>query len=163
MTQDQTAESPAGDDFGTIMKKAADGIQSAVKSGVAPPEAVNSVVRAAVRGALGGGDVAVGVKAILMGAIRGTGQKQDAALASLEVVARAVVRQTVELNGNVAAASKGLLQGASACARQIGVDLPKAVDATRAAAVAEAETLGSVAAEKVVQGFTADAGVPAPH
>jgi len=73
------------DVFATILETVTSGISSAAKesglAGAALLGAVTEVVKSAARGAVGmGSDLVPGTKAIVMGVVRGTGEKGDAAL-----------------------------------------------------------------------------------
>ena len=136
--------------FAAILKSVIDGIAYAGKAGVSVPEAVGFGVRAAVRRALDvGGNLVVGTKAIVMGVIRGTGEREAAALLTLSNAARAVIGQTADLNGDLGAAARGLVLGAVASAEHMGVTPSKAAVAAHGAAIDEAERLGPDAAVEV--------------
>lgn len=140
--------------FGAILKSVTDGIAGAGKAGVPVPEAVGFGVRAAVRRALEvGGNLGVGTKAIVMGVIRGTGEREAAALRTLSHAARAVIGQTAALSGDLRAATRGLVLGALASADHMGVTPSKAAVAARGAAIDEAERLGPGAAIEVRGAF----------
>ncbi len=151
-----------GDVFGTIVKTVSDGITSAAKgtgkAGASVLEAVSNVVRTAVRGSLGvGSDLVVGTKAIVVGVFRGTGEKEEAALKTLSHTARTIIRQTADNNGDVGAAATGLVAGAVASAKQIGVDPAKVASAAGSAAIEEADRISAVAGEKVRSALKKDA------
>lgn len=153
----------AGDVFSTIMKAVSEGVSSAAKgtgkAGVSVVEAVGSVVRATVRESLGaGGDFLVGSKAVVMGVIRGTCEKEELALNTLSHTARTVIRQTAEMNGDVGAAATGLVLGAIAGAEYMRVTPSKAASAVRTAAIKEGDRNGLVAAEKVRTALRKDIG-----
>jgi hypothetical protein len=140
--------------FGAIMKSVSEGVATACqgteKTGVTVFEAVSLIVRSALRGATGAGsDFIMGTKAIMMGVIWGTGEKESAALKLLSHAARSVVRQTAVMHGDVGDAVTGLVRGAIAGADRIGVEPAKAAWAVSGAAIEEAYRISSVAADRV--------------
>ena len=142
------------DGFGTIMKAVSDGIARTAKSAgpvaLTGPEAIGAVVRGALRGSLGvAPNALVGTKAIVMGVLRGTDEEGDAALVTLSHAARAILRQTAEMRGDMGAAARGVILGAISSARHMRVYPPRAASAARQAVLDEAGRIGSEAAERV--------------
>ena len=140
--------------FGTIMKSVSESIASAAKgtgtSGISVLESISSIVRTALRGSSGvGSDFIMRTKAIMMGVIRSTGEKENAALKILSHTARTVIRQTAAMKGDVGAAVTGLVRGTLAGAEYLGVDPAKAAWAVSGAAIEEAYVFGSLAAARV--------------
>jgi uncharacterized Zn finger protein len=142
-----------GDFFGTTLKSVYEGISSARsgdKTGVSVLEAVTSVVRPVVRDSHApGASVVEGSKAIVLGVLKGTGEKDKAALKTLSHTVRTVIRETAHLNGDVAGAASGLVLGAIESTHLTGVDASSAVSAVSRAAMEEADQIGASAAEKV--------------
>lgn len=146
----------AGDIFGTTLQTVYEGVSSAAKggdkTGVSVHEAVSSVVRPVVRDSLAtasGNHVVEGTKAIVVGVLRGTGEKDQAALKTLSHTVRTVIRETAQLNGDVAGAASGLILGAIEITNLTGVDPVMAVSTVSRAAIEEADQIGASAAEKV--------------
>src|SRR5205823_5826457 len=89
-------------------------------------------------------------KAIMMGVVRGTGLTSEAALQILSHAAKIVIRQTADRNGNLAVAIKGIVLGAIASARPMGVETAKAASTAAQGALEGAAEAGSVTVERVL-------------
>lgn len=144
----------SGDIFSKIVEKVSGGINGTAngfgKAGVSGIEAVTAVVQEAVREAIGAGtDLAWGAKAIVVGVLRATGEKEDVALKTLSQTARTVIRQSAKMEGDLAASAKGLVLGSIASAKDMGVDRGIAASAAAQGALEGAEEAGSLAADKV--------------
>ena len=143
-----------GDLFSKIVESVSAGIASTAnglgKAGVSAVETITAVVQKALREAAEGGtDLAWGDKAIMVGSLRATGEKQDVALKTHSCTARSVIRQTAGIGGDLAASVKGLVLGAIASAKDMGVDRGNAASAAAQGALEGAEEAGSVAIETV--------------
>ena len=145
-----------GDVFGTTLQTVYEGVASAArgghKSGISVLEAVSSVVRPVVRESLAsasGASAVEGSKAIVLGVLRGTGEKDQAALKTLSHTVRTVIRETAQLNGDVAGVASGLVLGAIESTKLTGVEPSRAVSEVTRAAIEEADQIGASAAEKV--------------
>ena len=151
-----------GDAFGTIMKTVADGVVRAArgtgKAGISVPEAVTCVVRHAMQGSLDGSDLVTRAKAIVMGVIRGTGEKEDVALKTLSHAAHSIIHQTAGMTGDIAAAATGVVLGAIASAAHMGVAPLRAAAAARGAVIEEAERLVPAEAVRVRRALVKDVG-----
>ncbi len=114
--------------------------------------AVSEVVAAAARSAVeAGGDLIPGAKAIIMGVVRGAGARNEAALKILSRAARIVIHHTADRNGNLAAAVKGVILGAIASARTMGVDASRAASTAAQGGLEGARAAGSVTVERVLR------------
>ena len=143
------------DVFATVLKTVTSGITSAAKgtepAGAALLGAVTEVVKSAVQEAVKiGSDLVPGTKAIIMGVVRGTGEKSEAGLKVLSHAAKTVIRQTADVGGDLAAATKGLVLGAIASAKNMGVDSAKAASTAALGALQGAKEAGSVTVERVL-------------
>ena len=153
----------AGDVFATTVKSVSDGIALATKeTGKAGPlalEAVTTVVQTSVRGGLGiGGNPTLGAKAIIVGVLHGIGAREAAGLKALSHTSRAVIRITAQLGGDLSASVKGLILGAIASARDLGVDRAQAATSAAQGALEGADEAGSDAAEVVRKALKEDIG-----
>lgn len=153
----------AGDLFARTVKSVCDGIAPAAKEtgndGLRVLEAVTGVVQSSVRGAVGsGGNLVLGAKAIVVGVLRGTREKEEAALKTLSHASRTVILQAAQLSGDLSAAVKGLILGAIASARDVGVDRAKTASSAAQGALEGAEEAGSVAAETVRKALREEIG-----
>lgn len=149
--------------FGKVLTTVSDGVASAArgagKAGSSMMEAVRNVTRTAMRGSWSAGrDFLVGAKAIVMGVVRGTKAREDEALGTLSQTARAVILEASDMNGDVAAAATGLVLGAIASARKMGVMPAKAADAARRAAIQEADRIGPTVSVQVRAAMAKDIG-----
>ncbi len=125
-------------------------VNTEVLKGASPVHVpITEDVRHAVSEALGARDLAIGTKAIVMAILRGTGETGTAAMTTLSQTARAVVRHTSEMHGDVGESTKGLVLGAIASAKTTGVERPQAATAAGRAAIAEAELIGAAAVARV--------------
>ena len=166
MTTEEKRESPvpgAGDVFATTVKSVSDGIALATKEtgkdGPLAIEAVTGVVQSSVRGGLGvGGNQTLGAKAIVVGVLRGTGGKAENGLKTLSHTSRAVIRITAQLGGDLSASVKGLILGAIASARDLGVDRAQTASSAAQGALEGADEAGSVATEEVRKALKEDIG-----
>ena len=157
MTEEKNNDAVPGirDVFATVLETVTGEISTVTKdlglSGASLLEAVAGVVKSGVRGAVGmGSDLVPGAKAIVMGVLRGTGAKEEAALKLLSHAAKTVIRHTADMGGDLAAATKGLVLGAIASAKSIGVDNAKAAATAAQGAFDGAAEAGSVTAERVL-------------
>jgi len=153
----------AGDVFATTVKSVSDGIALATKEtgkdGPLALEAVTGVVQSSVRGGLGvGGNQTLGAKAIVVGVLRGTGGKAETGLKTLSHTSRAVIRITAQLGGDLSASVKGLILGAIASARDLGVDRAQTATSAAQGALEGADEAGSVAIEEVRKALKDDIG-----
>ena len=144
----------AGDVFATILKTVSGGIAQAgvgtEKVGALFFEAVADVVQKALSGAVGMGDnLVMGTKAIVVGVLSGIGEKDEAALRVLSHTARTIIRNAAGMRGDLAACTKGLVLGAIASAKDLGVDRDKAASAAAQGAVDGSHEAGSAADETV--------------
>ncbi|HEV3029391.1 MAG TPA: hypothetical protein VG457_17560, partial [Planctomycetota bacterium] len=132
-------------------------------------EAVSEAVAGAVGEAVANGtDLTPATKAIVVGVLRGTEAKDEAALKILSTTARTVIHHTADRGGNLAAASKGLVLGAIASAKAMGVDVAKAASTAAQGAYEGAVSAGPVTLERVVGALKESIGgiriaLPAPH
>jgi hypothetical protein len=109
------------------------------------------VVAAAARSAVeAGGDLVPATKAIIMGVLRGAGVRNDAALKILSQAARIVIHHTADGNGNLAAAIKGVILGAIASARTMGVETGRAASTAAQGGLEGAREAGPVIVERVL-------------
>jgi hypothetical protein len=143
------------DTFAIIMESVTQQIASSAKgTGLTDGpllDAISPVVAAAARNAVEtGGDLIPGTKAIIMGVLRGAGARNDAALKILSHAARIVIHHTADRNGNLAAAVKGVVLGAIASARTMGVDVARAASTAAQGGLAGAREAGSVTVERVL-------------
>jgi len=143
-----------GDVFGNILKTVSGGIAEAAggaeKVGPLFLAAVTEVVQRALSGAVGMGDnLVMGTKAIIVGVVRGIGEKGEAALVLLSHAARSVLRNAAGMGADLAACTKGLILGAIASAKDLGVDRGKSASAAAQGALDGAHDVGSVAVDKV--------------
>jgi hypothetical protein len=114
-------------------------------------DAVSLVVAAAARSVVErGGDLIPGTKAIIMGVVRGSGARNDAALKILSHAAKIVIHHTADRNGNLAAAVKGVVLGAIASARTMEVDTARAASTAARGGLEGATDAGSVTVERVL-------------
>ena len=114
------------------------------------PETITEVVKSALDGCLAtGGSLVLGAKAIVVGVLRGAGEKEEAGLKTLLQTARTLVRHADSLGSDVAATAKGLVLGAIASAKDLGVDLAKTASTAAQGALEGATEAGSAAADKV--------------
>src|SRR5438477_3086332 len=95
------------DVFGTVLETVTGGIAGATKgtglAGVALLDAVTEVIKIAMRGAVGmGSDLVLGTKAMVLGIIRGTGEKGETALKILSHAAKIVIHHTADMSGDLA-------------------------------------------------------------
>jgi hypothetical protein len=90
------------------------------------------------------------LQAILMGIVRATGRKEEAGLKILAHAAKTAVHHTADRGGNLAAATKGLVLGAIASAKTLGVDTAKSATAAAQGAIEGAAEAGSVTVERVL-------------
>ena len=97
-----------------------------------------------------GSDLTPGSKAIVMGVVRGTGEKGDAALKIVSHTAKIVIHHIADMGGNLAAATKGLVLGAIASAKSMGVEQAQAASMAAQGALEGATESGSVTAERVL-------------
>jgi hypothetical protein len=137
------------------MESVAQGTASSAKgtglTGAPLLAAVSGVVAGAAREAIEkGGDLIPGTKAIIMGVVRGAGPGNREALQILSHAARVIVHHTADRNGNLAAAIKGIILGAIASARTMGVDTAKAASIAAQGALEGAAEAGSVTVERVL-------------
>lgn len=135
------------DVFATTLETVTDALAKATPG----TEAIFEVATGAVRGAVAmGSDLVLASKAIVVGVFRGTGAKEDAALQILSQVSKTVVHHTADRGGDLAAATKGLVLGAIASAKAIGVDAAKAASTAAQGAHDGAAQAGSVTVERVM-------------
>lgn len=114
-------------------------------------EAISDVVATAAREIiLKGGDLLPGTKAIIMGVVRGSGGTKDAALEMVAHAAKIIVHHTADRNGNLAAAIKGIVLGAIASARTMGVETARAASTAAQGALEGASEAGSITVERVL-------------
>jgi hypothetical protein len=76
--------------------------------------------------------------------------REDAALKMLSHAAKTIIRQTADMGGDLAAATKGIVLGAIASAKNIGVDSAKAAATAAQGAFEGASEAGSVTVERVL-------------
>lgn len=161
--EDATTVPGAGDVFASTVKSVTDGIARATKEtgkdGVLALEAVTGVVQSSLRGGLGvGGNQTLGAKAIVVGVLRGTGGKAETGLKTLSHTSRAVIRITAQLGGDLSASVKGLILGAIASARDLGVDRAQTATSAAQGALEGADEAGSAATEAVRKALKEDIG-----
>ena len=138
------------DVFATVLETVTSAITGAAK-GPEGAGAVTEVVKSAARGAVGmGSDLVPGSKAIVMGVVRGTGEKGDAALKLVSHTAKTVIHHTADMGGDLAAATKGLVLGAIASAKHMGVDSAQAASMAAQDALEGAKETSSVTGERVL-------------
>jgi len=135
--------------FGSILESIAGGISSAANGTglVGNPllEAVSEVVKSAVREAVQSGRALLpSCKAIIMGVVRGSGAKREAGLQLLAHAARTVIHHTADTGGNLTTATKGLVLGAIASARDLDVSFATAASAAAQGALEGAGDRSSV-------------------
>lgn len=148
----ESALQGAGDFFGSILGSVSGGITKAAggKIGAVPLETITEVVQSAVRGAVGvGNNLVMGAKAVVVGVLRGTGEREEAALTTLSHTARTVIREAAVLSTDLAACTKGLILGAIASAKDMGVDRGRAASAAARGALDGSQDAGSVEVDKV--------------
>ncbi|HKS16463.1 MAG TPA: hypothetical protein VJU16_04070 [Planctomycetota bacterium] len=139
--------------FTTVMRRVSVGMAAVAQGAgrsITVLEAVDGVVRPALRGvSRAGADYVMGTKAIVMGVIWGAGRKKGAALKILTHTVRAVIRQTAVRRGDVGAAVTGLVRGAIASSRRMGVATDQAAIVVTSAAIDEVYRLGSTKPESI--------------
>jgi hypothetical protein len=143
------------DGFAVILESVTRKIASSAKGtglvGAPLQEAISEVVTTAAREAVEtGGDLLFGTKAIIMGVVRGTGATKEAALQTVAHAARIIIHHTADRNGNLAAAIKGIVLGAIASARAMGVETARAASMAAQGALEGASEAGSVTVERVL-------------
>jgi hypothetical protein len=143
------------DPFATILEHLTGRTASLARGGGLTNAALLEAISAAVVSAVGeavatGTDLIPASKAIVMGVLRGTEAKGEAALQILAMIARTIVHHTADRGGNLAAAAKGLVLGAIAGAKAMGVDVAKAAAAAAQGAYEGAVGAGSVTVERVL-------------
>jgi hypothetical protein len=143
------------DAFAIILESVTQHIASSAKgtglTGGPLLDAVSEVVAVAARSVVEtGGDLVPGTKAIIMGVVRGAGARNEVALKILSHAAKVVIHHTADRNGNLAAAIKGMILGAIASARTMGVDTAPAASAAAQGALEGAAEAGSVTVERVL-------------
>ena len=154
-TDDSTTVPGIRDVFATTLETVTGEIAASTRgaglTGAPLLAAVANVVDGAVRGAVAmGSDLAPAMKAIIMGILRGTEAKEEAGLKILSHAAKIIIRQTADRGGNLAAATKGIVLGAIASAKSIGVDVPKAASTAAQGAHEGAVEAGSLTVEQVL-------------
>ena len=113
-------------------------------------DAVVGVAHASLHAALKtGGNLVLGAKAILVGVLKGTGERETAAAKTISSTSCAVIRSAAKLGGDLSACMIGLVLGAIASARDIGVDRAQAASAAAQGALEGAEEAGSAAADAI--------------
>ena len=159
------------DVFATILETVTGEIASLAKgtglTGAPLLAAITEVVTGAVRGAVSmGSDLVPGAKAIVMGIVRGTGATNEEGLKILSHAAKIVIHHTADRGGNLAAASKGVILGAIASAKTLGMDTAKAASTAAQGALEGAKEAGSVTVERVLAALKEPIGgskVVLPH
>ncbi len=96
-----------------------------------------------------GRDASDAARGIALGALRGKKSEPGSALTTLAVTSRSVIRHVGRSGGDLAVATGGLVAGASAGAREIGLSVPEAVHAVSRGAVQGAREFGLAAEQKV--------------
>jgi hypothetical protein len=138
-------------DLGAGSVRSAGPIQGVGEVRVLLMEAVGDVVNSALRRAIKTDtDLNPGARAILIGVLRGTGEKGGASLKILIHAARIAIRQTAALGGDLAAATQGLILGAVAGAKSIGVASETAAAAAARGALEGAAESGFVTVDRVL-------------
>ena len=143
------------DGFATILETVTQRIASSAKGtgliGAPLLEAISEVVTTAARETVETGrDLIPGTKAIIMGVVRGTGATKDAALKMVAHAAKIIIHHTADRNGNLAAAIKGIVLGAIASAKSMGVETATAASMAAQGALEGASEAGSVTVERVL-------------
>ncbi len=119
-------------------------------AGTSVPHAVAEVLRSAARNAVAADtDLAVAAKAMMVGAVLGTREKEPATLATLTDAARIIILETSAAGGDVSQATRGVILGARASAKAVKVESGRAATAAARGAVEGGELSGPIAAEKV--------------
>jgi len=118
-------------------------------------ERVRTIAENAVRGAVeSGSDISVGAKGILVGVLRGTQTSGDAARKVAGQTVQTVIRQTAWTGANLADAARGLVEGATVAAKELGLDAAEAASSAAQAAVDAAEDFGTEAVRNVRDSVT---------
>ena len=138
---------PIAANFATIMDSVSRRISG---SGVPLLDAITQTVAAGAGESVeSGGDLTPRSKAIIMGVMQGAGATNEAALKALSHAARVLIRHTANLNGNLAGAIKGIVLGAIASARKMGVEPAQAASTAAQGGLEGASEAGSVTVERV--------------
>ncbi len=143
---------PAGgvDVFGSILETVSAGIAEARRAGPDFLDGVSEVILDAMRAAAKAkSDLTQASKAVVVGVLRGLGEREDAALLTLSRTSRAVLREAAGLEADLAACLKGLVLGAIASAKDLGVDRAKAATAAAQGALEGAQGAGAAAVDRV--------------
>lgn len=153
----------SGDLFATTVKAVREEVLRAAKDaesgGGRLLDAVTQVVHDSLRDTVNAdGNLVLGSKAVLVGVLRGTGERETAAVKTISHTSRAVIRFAAQLGGDLSASLKGLVLGAIASARDIGVDRAQAASAAALGAVDGADEAGSAAAETIRRCLREDIG-----
>ncbi len=140
------------DVFGSLLETVSAGIAEARRAGPDFLDAVSEVLLDAMRSAAKArSDLTQAAKAIVVGVLRGLGEREDAALLTLSRTARAVLREAAGLEADLAACTKGLILGAIASAKDLGVDRAKAASAAAEGAMEGARGAGATAVDRVLE------------
>jgi hypothetical protein len=145
-------ESGGGDVFARFLESATLGIARASgPSGAVSLEAVTLALQDGVRGAVETqSDLVLACKAMVLAALRGTAEQGEAALRTLGSVSTTILRKTSDLGGDRVAATKGIILGAIAGAKGIGVEVPGAAATAAKGALDGAGEAGSVDSERIL-------------
>ena len=145
------ASAPGGVDvFGSLLETVTAGIDEARQAGPDFLDGVSEVILDALRSAAKAkSDLTQASKAIVVGVLRGLGEREDAALLTLSRTSRAVLREAAGLEADLAACVKGVILGAIASAKDIGADRIKAATASAQGALEGAQGAGASAVDQV--------------
>lgn len=154
---------PAGDLFASTVKSVCDGIgRAAQETGEGSSrfvEIVTGVVHSSMRGAVeAGGSLVLGAKAILVGVLRATGEREAAALKTISHTSLAVIRTAAQLSADLSASLKGLILGAIASAKDVGVERAQAATSAAQGALEGAGEAGSAAVDTMRRALREDIG-----
>lgn len=141
------------DVYATVLETVSRDMASACQglTGAPPLNAVTEIVTSAVRGAVAmGSDLVPAAKAIMVGVVRGTGATEDGALKILSHVAKTVIHHAADRGADLAAVTKGLVLGAIASSKSIGVESAVATSTAARGAYEGAVEAGSVTVERVL-------------
>ncbi len=155
MIEEKQNDAGVRDPFATILEHLTGRTESLARGGGLTNAALLEAIAAAVVNAVGeavatGTDLIPASKAIVLGVLRGTEARGEAALQILSMTARTIVRHTADRGGNLGAVAKGLVLGAIAGSKAMGVDVARAGAAAAQGAYEGAVGAGPVTVERVL-------------
>jgi hypothetical protein len=141
---------PAPQGEGDVFSSLLDSVSSGLADAAGDPEAMDEVVRNAVRSSVEReGALVLGAKAIVVASLRSAGAKDDAALLMLTRLSKSVLAQASSLDADLETCTKGLILGAIASAKDHGVDRGKAATAVAAGALEAAREVGETVGDRL--------------